>query len=314
MALTLLDILRKQQAAPGADPFAPGGVTPTPPPGGATAGIAQGIQAGSGAADTGNATGKVSAVPEMNAAADSKDLLAAGAQQAKTQQVEQNVQAAGITAGAQQASQASAERLANIAATARRQSDTLMADFENGQKSLRGDKDKAAAEQLGLNIRLANEKYVANLQNTAARDQITDEASFEKEFYEREFGASMDLFGDAQAFRTIMAADETQFAKDLGQIGINETLAAYKRMDATRRAQAPYSILSGVLGGAASYAGSPKSPSTPETPAEAEAGEISQAPGNTSSDVPAENYGIDTSPWSTPAPTNIAPYSPTPQG
>lgn len=265
MADTLLDIFRKGQA---------NGSLTTPPPTGAVAGpsastaAAQQISAGTGHA-SGGAFGApaaaVSSTPEQVAQAGTRDTLAQGADAAAAQTAQENQAAAGIHDQALRTVRENDSRRATIATAAKTQANGLIADFENGQKTLQGDKDKASAEQLAFNIRLGNDKYVETLQNTAARNRVTDEASFEQEYYNQEFQTSKDLFGGQQAFRQIMAMDADQFSKDMTNMKMDDAMKAYMRMDANRKAQAPYAILSGVVGAGSSYAASPATPETEGT-------------------------------------------------
>lgn len=240
---TLLDMLKRRKTEQ---------ATPTAP---ATGDLAQSISAGSGKAYDAGGVGMVSTVPEALAGANTRDALAGVADRGAIQQAGLGEAAAGIADSQTRLDRETASRAQTVSATAKRQSDAMLAEYESGKKTLRGDVDRADAEQLGTSIRLANDRYVADLMSAAQRDLIQSDSDFTKSFYEKEFGDSASLFGDSQAFRKIMAQDSDQFAKDLAQMDAGAAILAYKTMDKTRREQAPFAAVSSMIGGGADVAG-----------------------------------------------------------
>lgn len=255
MADTLLDMLRRKRSG-SSDP---GAAAPFTPPGSSTADLTQHISEASGRGTSQPAP--VSSAPEAVAAADARDTMAGVRDTAAARGAGEDVAAAGIADASTRVGRETAEKAASISAAAKRQADTALSEYENGRfgmKALGGEKDRAAAEQLAMNIRLGNDRYINDLTNAATRDMINSEADFTQAFYNREFADSASLFGDAQSFRQIMAMDQADFAKQMANTDMDQVLAGYKKMVETRKAQAPYAMGGAAMSSAAQYASSSK--------------------------------------------------------
>ncbi len=100
----------------------------------------------------------------------------------------------------------------------------ILSEYTTGQRQLDLNKDKAKMEQLGFSMRLANESYINELQNQAARANLADELQFEEELYRTIFAEEEELFRDDLDFRALLAADDRQFRDEIAQIDINAAL------------------------------------------------------------------------------------------
>lgn len=254
MADTLLDMLRKKRAG-----TAPEAAMPFTPPGGSTEDLARHISEGSGRATTQGSS--VSSVPEQVAAADASDQMAGVNDAVAARETSENTAAAGIEDASTRVRRETSEKAASISAAAKRQADTMLSEYENGRfgtKALGAEQDRAAAEQMAFAIRLGNDKYVNDLTNAATREMIQSDADFTRAFYEQEFKDSAALFGDAQAFRSMMAADQARFAKDIANMDLDDAISGYKAMTQQRKDQAPFAAAGAAIPAAATFAASSK--------------------------------------------------------
>ena len=121
----------------------------------------------------------------------------------------------------------------------------ILQEYSTGQRQLDYSKDKAKLEQLGFASRLADAKYLNDLQQQANRARLSDAARFEEEMTRTVFAEEADLLRDNLDFRALMAADARQFEEAVSKIDIDFATSMAK---ASNRAAAEGTMWQGVSG------------------------------------------------------------------
>jgi hypothetical protein len=134
------------------------------------------------------------------------------------------------------------------------ETDNLLKQFERGEKQLNSNKDQAAAEQLGFNLRLQDKQYLSNLEIAGAKSRIKDAATFGEEMARTTIGNNQALLKLGLDSNAISNASDREFAEMLGQMGIDEANQLFRDEVAHERRMAPYVAGSAILSGALSYA------------------------------------------------------------
>jgi hypothetical protein len=94
----------------------------------------------------------------------------------------------------------------------------ILTEFTNKARTLDLSKDRARLEQLGFVSRLANDKYLNELQNQARIANLSDEATFQEELIRTTFAQEEGLFRSSMEFRALIQADAREFQEQLASI------------------------------------------------------------------------------------------------
>jgi len=116
------------------------------------------------------------------------------------------------------------ENLANATAQFDRQSDSIMNQFFNGQKSLQNSKDIADLEQLGFIARLDNKQYIDALQLEGQKKRLSEGQNFKLEMAKTVFADSQDFLKDDLQYRAMMDMDDRAWNENLANMDINKAL------------------------------------------------------------------------------------------
>jgi hypothetical protein len=117
------------------------------------------------------------------------------------------------------------------------------------QESSQLDAQKQAAlyEQLGSDLALQNEKYIADLQNEATRRRLDDKAQADLALQSAVFSDMMDLLESDIEFRKALDADDRVFAEKMAQIDVDAALnIALQQMKTEAMASNYQQVASGV--------------------------------------------------------------------
>lgn len=114
--------------------------------------------------------------------------------------------------------------------------------------------DKSKVEQLGLMLRLGNDKYVDQLNQKAAVARIDNEASFKLALNQSVFAQESNLFGSSLQFRNYLQADERQSVAQLAQMDLDFALQVATADNKAAAAQTMWSGIGTIAGTAASAA------------------------------------------------------------
>lgn len=208
---TLLDMLRQPQQD-----------APSPQAGGQTEQASNILRTKlTGQADTGD-----SGVPKQTNIAEQQVNQQAQAQQkqmqaqGQIQQQQQRQQAADQEQNYQIQAQQIAQQAEQKRQTAALQTQQIVQENLQGIKKLQSDKDVAAFEQAAAMSRLANQKYIQNLTNAAAKAGIDNDANFKQSYYEQVFQDDAQLFGDDIGFKKMMDMDNRSFIRETSNMDI----------------------------------------------------------------------------------------------
>lgn len=101
----------------------------------------------------------------------------------------------------------------------------IIGDLERGTKQLNTEKAQVELEQVGFNLRQANDRYVFNLQLEGARNRLDHQIAFDEALQASIFGANYDIALHNSAAAIDMNAEQNEFLLKLGKMDINTAIA-----------------------------------------------------------------------------------------
>lgn len=104
------------------------------------------------------------------------------------------------------------------------ESERLLRDFSREGRQLNLQKDAAKLEQLGFNLRLADDKYINQLQSEGKKARLNNAANFEFELTKAVFADEQELFNSSLQFKSLMKAKDRDFQRELGEMDIETAL------------------------------------------------------------------------------------------
>ena len=126
-----------------------------------------------------------------------------------------------------------------------RRSNSMLDQFEAGQKSLKSQQDVADLEQLGFDIRMQNDQYVNQLQDIGKRNRLDNQLEFKKQLAQNVFKDQQDLLTNQLAFDRIVSADDREFTQELANMDINYAMQV---ADSAAKAASQRQVMQGVGG------------------------------------------------------------------
>lgn len=186
---------------------------------------AQGLlRSKTGRAGVGGSAPRISSQAERAAVAETaargRELQAQGAQQAK--QLEQAAEGQEIQQEAEQ--QAATDQLLDTQQKAGLQTQNILNELERGEEELDLKKWMSKAEQMSFNMRLNDQKYIQELQNTRARRRMRSEDDFLQQYAESQFAAERAVLQDALGRDLDLLADEAEFRKQLAEMDLQHAI------------------------------------------------------------------------------------------
>jgi len=169
------------------------------------------------------------------------------------------------TAQAQQA-QAQAQQTSAASAALTQQRVDMMASFNDSVNSILQSKadeianmtvadDKARVEQVGLMLRLSNEKYVTTLNDTAAKSRADTAAGFQQAIQTSIFADETDLMSSNLQFRNYMSQQGRDATATLASMDLGFAMSIAAAQNKGASMTAAWSGLGGIVsGGAQMYA------------------------------------------------------------
>ncbi len=184
-------------------------------------------------------------------------------QEVDTAQQEEQV-AAQLEARAQQVAQQfdaaqlqQMEQMLNAKQQIQQQTTALLNQAVREGKKLDSAKQKAAAEQLGFEIRMNNEEYVQRLQQNGMRARLDNEINFKEELQRSIFAEEMELFQNDLDFQRIMQAEGRDLMEALANLEIEQIEAIgnteVKQISTTAMYDSLSTLASGSMEGYAEY-------------------------------------------------------------
>lgn len=168
------------------------------------------------------------------------------------------------------------------------QSNQLLGDLERGKKELNSEQAQLQLEQLGFNLRLANDRYVFNLQSEGIKNRLTNKYAFDEALQAAVFGNDYVVAKQAADDAIELGADKQKRLRAIAKIDLESAIALAGMQAAAYRTAAIAGGVSSVISAGAQYAASQKpTGSTPATPPAASepdtAPNFLNLPGNTAS-------------------------------
>lgn len=143
------------------------------------------------------------------------------------------------------------------------ESERLLRDFSREGQQLNFQKDAAKLEQLGFNLRLADDKYLNKLQIEGKRARLDNDRNFEYELAKSVFADEQELFNSNLQFKSLMRAKDREFERELSNIDIASALQiASARADAANSATLWTGLGNVVSSGIAAYGAYTNKPQT----------------------------------------------------
>lgn len=186
------------------------------------------LQAKSGKAVGSGSTPRASNVAEQQA-------NATGA--AQGQQLAQQVQAGNtaLATNVQQQGQAIEQQkeeqtfeAAKVESDFLRNEDAVLDQYLQGTKKLDLTKDKAKFEQIGFQMRLADQQYIDTLNREGKRARLDNDVAFRNEMARTVFSDELDMFHDNLDFRSAIFADKLDFNEKMAAMNIDDALQVAK--------------------------------------------------------------------------------------
>jgi hypothetical protein len=140
------------------------------------------------------------------------------------------------------------ENLKNLQADFGRRSNSILQQFESGQKRLNNQEDIADLEQLGFEARLQNKQYIDQLQREGDKLRLNQGLNFKEQMAKNIFKDNRELLENELAFKTIVDADDRQFQREIADMDIDY---AMELADSAAKAASQRQIVTGI-GGAVS--------------------------------------------------------------
>lgn len=101
------------------------------------------------------------------------------------------------------------------------QTNQILQEFQQAGEKLDIEKNKAKVEQLGFMMRLQNDKYIAKLQDEAARAGLEDDYQFQSSCYDSQFENQIALLNSDLEFKSMINADDREFSKRMASMDID---------------------------------------------------------------------------------------------
>ncbi|MDB4725793.1 hypothetical protein OAF54_00060 [bacterium] len=155
------------------------------------------------------------------------------------------------------------QRVSQLASDRGIAEDDIFEEFRQGNAMLEDREDASKLEQLAFNMRLKDTQYIDHITRVAQVNQLEDDLNFRKEATRIRMGNETSLLIDELGFKSMYQQEERDFKMELAKMDIN---SAIKLADAQVRDANRQAVASGVMQGAAAYAGTIEQGST-STPA-----------------------------------------------
>jgi hypothetical protein len=256
MADTLLDILNRGTQTATSQPAAGAGSTDT---------LSKLLAARSGRAPSPNATPRGENLAESAAIDQTRSGLSDLRKEAAPK-----IDA--VARASADVSQQSAQAQAKLAEQSRRVSQTAALDAQKlldrayaERTDLRSAENRGRAEQIGLLIRLSNDRYIDQLQRAGIEARATDEIGFREAYQKTELAGLFDLFGDQAAQKKLLAMDSAAFEEEMGRYSADWEIY-FQRLGAKQaNSKAMFEGASSLIsGGAKAYGESQRTPNDTE--------------------------------------------------
>lgn len=163
--------------------------------------------------------------------------------QAKLQSAQVGQQESALAEQGHEQQQESKSQLEEMQTTFRLRANSLLNQFQQGQKQLANSRANADLEQMGTAVRLQNSNYIQELQRQGQQLGLQSELGFKEAAYRSAFDDSMDVFKNDAMFKQLYNMNDNEFKQALAKIDINFAMDMAKSQAAALGAQ---TVASGI--------------------------------------------------------------------
>lgn len=119
--------------------------------------------------------------------------------------------------------------------------DQLLNDLERNKGQLDMQRNKAQMEQVGINLRMQNSRYIQDLQREGTGRRLQDQNQFNEALMDSQLGANRQLLEKQLGNTSILKANDRQFRDSVAQIDINTAYDMFKNDMAEQKQRSLYS-------------------------------------------------------------------------
>ena len=210
--MALLDKIKEQMQSPVQQPANLGGQTDT------VRGL---LQAKTGKAAVPSSAPRQSSIKEKMAEQQTQLAGQDLQQQGQIQAAQIGEREADIEQRTLQQEQQFQDNLKNLQSDFNRRSNSMLQQFESGQKRLDNQKDMQDLELLGFEARMQNNQYIDQLKQEGDKLRLDQGSAFKEQLARSVFSDNVQLLQDQLAFKTIVDADDRQFQKEMSDMDID---------------------------------------------------------------------------------------------
>ena len=105
------------------------------------------------------------------------------------------------------------------------QATSILGDFERGTKQLNADKEQANLEQVGFNLRQANDRYLFNLDIEGKRNRLDNQVAFDEALQASVWGSNYSIAEANAAAAIKLDADQNTFMESLAKMDLDTAAA-----------------------------------------------------------------------------------------
>lgn len=117
----------------------------------------------------------------------------------------------------------------------------ILADLEQKKGQLDFQRDRAALEQAGTNLRLQNQKYVADLQRAGNMSRLNNQLGFQEALVRSTLGDNQKLLETKLGNKSILDVNDREYKMAMANMDINTAYDMFKNDMAAQKQRALYS-------------------------------------------------------------------------
>lgn len=124
---------------------------------------------------------------------------------------------------------------------------SLLSDLERGKGQMDLAREKAATNQLAVNLRFQNTKYVDDLQREGAKNRLNNQLDFEQALTNSILGDNQQLLEKQLGGKSILSADNRDFNGAMARMGLDDAYAMFRSDVKSGKQRALYTGLGNVV-------------------------------------------------------------------
>lgn len=148
------------------------------------------------------------------------------------------------------------DRWEDAQAIAKRQTDAILQDFEQGKKRLGDQEANAAAEQAAFLIRFQNKDYITKLNQEGQQSRLENDIEFKTKAMEQAFADEQGLLRDSLSAKRLADMDQRTWDRELANMDVNYILDQHRQNMKAQKQRGIFQGIGNVVGAGASAYGS----------------------------------------------------------